>query len=314
MVAKDMQRNVLVPLDGLPLAETALSLAFYVAQVLDAKVELLRVAAAEAASDSDAQRYLQRIAAEACQPVVTRVMRGEAGPCIVREVDASDIGLVVMATHARAGVTRAVLGSVAEYVVAHASAPVLLIPPNATPRSSLNRLLVAIDRTTAAPLATVIDLARAAAAHVVLFSVVAPEETAIWQWQRGPLLDEPQAVATARKQLNDLAARLREAGVPAEVRVAIGSAAGMIKATAESVDADVIVTCTHARGGAQRAVQGSVTDSLVHSANRPVLAYRLIPPPPLEVRQLDLFHAMQRRVPRSRPMSIPAPLDALRRR
>ncbi len=308
-----MQRTVLVPLDGLPLAETALPMAKYVAQVLDARLDLVRVIPFEASNEPDAHSYLERLADGARQPVVRRVMRGEPGACIVREVEAEDIDLVVMATHARAGVSRAVLGSVAEHVVAHATAPVLLIPPLAARKPALRTVLVAIDRTTAAPLTTVIQLARAAAAHVVLLNVVSPEDTAIWQWRRGPLLEEPQAAADARKQLNDLASRLREAGLSVDVRVAIGSAAHWITTTAETIDADLIVMCTHARSGAQRALQGSVTDAVVHTGNRPVLACRLIAPPPAEVRQLDLFHAMQRRLPHSIPTSIPGPLDALRR-
>ena len=307
-----MQRKILVPLDGLPLAEKALPLAAYLADILGAGLDLVSVVPAEASSHLVAHRYLERVAAATGRPADIRLMRGEAGPCIVREANAAAVGLVVMATHARAGVTRAVLGSVAQYVVAHASVPVLLIPPHASRKAVLNTVLVAIDRTTAAPVNTLLDLARAAAAHIVLLSVVAPEEIAIWQWQRGPLLDEPQAVAATRRQLEDLATRLREAGVAAEARVAVGSAAHLIQSTAETIDADLIVMCTHARGGAQRAVQGSVTDAVVHTANRPVLACRLIPPPPAEVRQIDLFHAMQRRTPRSRPTSIPAPLQALR--
>lgn len=40
--------------------------------------------------------------------------------------------MIVMATHGRAGLTRAVLGSVAEAVLRHAPCPVLTIPPAAT--------------------------------------------------------------------------------------------------------------------------------------------------------------------------------------
>ena len=42
---------------------------------------------------------------------------------------------------------------------------------------------------------------------------IAFDETYVWQWGRGPVLEEPQAVVAARQQLNDLAAKVREARV-----------------------------------------------------------------------------------------------------
>jgi nucleotide-binding universal stress UspA family protein len=306
-----MRRTLLVPLDGLPLAETALPMANLLAEIIGAELDLVRVVPADApaALESQAGNYLGRIASTlAPHQVQTHVMRGKAAECLVREAAAEHVSMTAMATHARSGVNRAVLGSVAEYVVAHAPTPTLLVPVGTCHQPRLKTILVAIDPTCAAPLATVIELVRAAGAHVVLLRVVAPEDTSIWQWQPGPLLDAPQVVVAARRDLGDIASALGAQGVSAEARVVIGSAVTSINSVATAIDADLIVVSTHARTGAQRLVQGSVSDAVVRTAHRPVLVCRLIPPPPGQVRQIDLFHTLQRRAPRSRALSIADPL------
>jgi nucleotide-binding universal stress UspA family protein len=54
---------------------------------------------------------------------------GEAGDTIIDAVNDLKPDLIVMATHGRQGVKHLMLGSVAERVVRHASAPVLTIHP-----------------------------------------------------------------------------------------------------------------------------------------------------------------------------------------
>ena len=58
------------------------------------------------------------------------VSRGRAGEAIVREASERDCDVIVLATHGRSGIARAMLGSVADYVVHHAEgAAVLLVRP-----------------------------------------------------------------------------------------------------------------------------------------------------------------------------------------
>lgn len=57
------------------------------------------------------------------------VVTGPAGPAIVGAADELDCSLIVMATHGRSGLGRALLGSVADHVVHHAKCPVLLVRP-----------------------------------------------------------------------------------------------------------------------------------------------------------------------------------------
>jgi len=74
-------------------------------------------------------------------PVVTALHRGDAAEEIVRYAKLRDIGLIVLGTHGRTGVTRALLGSVAERVARTAPCPVLTVPPGGAPPMEEARVL-----------------------------------------------------------------------------------------------------------------------------------------------------------------------------
>lgn len=61
--------------------------------------------------------------------VTAAVQIGDEARGIVNYADEGDFELVVMGTHGRTGIKRALLGSVAEKVVRHAHCPVMTIPP-----------------------------------------------------------------------------------------------------------------------------------------------------------------------------------------
>jgi nucleotide-binding universal stress UspA family protein len=136
----------LVPTDFSAQAEHALEYACTLASRLDATIHLLSVigvpalggpqlGAAMAASMVDTmiddnQRGLDRLA-DQCRE------RGKVGEVLLRTGDARgvicetavelDADLIVMGTHGRHGLSRALLGSVAEYVVRTSNIPVLTV-------------------------------------------------------------------------------------------------------------------------------------------------------------------------------------------
>lgn len=59
-------------------------------------------------------------------PVTSQTRRGRAGAQILELLEAGTYDLVVMGSHGRTGIRRALLGSVAEKVVRHATCPVLV--------------------------------------------------------------------------------------------------------------------------------------------------------------------------------------------
>ena len=140
--------RIVVALDGSELAERALASGEELARRLGVPLHLVRVAdttwlrfgANEAAleyaslggelaeEEAQAKEYLEgvgsRLAGEGLT-VTTEVRRGFAGRELVAATRPSD--LLVMASHGRTGPARLLLGSVAEEVTRHATAPVLLI-------------------------------------------------------------------------------------------------------------------------------------------------------------------------------------------
>jgi K+-sensing histidine kinase KdpD len=87
---------------------------------------------------------LQAVPAETRKrvPEFTRVKACRVGSGIVDFVREEDIDLIVMSTHARKGVPRLFLGSIAERVIREAPCPVITVRP----RAVLSRRLLRSDR------------------------------------------------------------------------------------------------------------------------------------------------------------------------
>lgn len=81
------------------------------------------------------KRQLARIAATITDvPVDFNALQGEPGPSIVAVAEDVPADMIVMSTHGRTGLSRLLMGSVAEYVMRHAHCPVLTIKPVGTIR------------------------------------------------------------------------------------------------------------------------------------------------------------------------------------
>lgn len=80
-----------------------------------------------AAAHDKLERTADRLRAASSVPVSTRVRVGPAGAETLAALDErADLDLVIMGSHGRTGLQRALLGSVAEKVVRHAPCPVLV--------------------------------------------------------------------------------------------------------------------------------------------------------------------------------------------
>jgi nucleotide-binding universal stress UspA family protein len=142
----NMPKNILVPVDFSEYAEHALDYAIALAAKLDAKVHLLNVigipalgvpelgvALSAGMMDTivkDNQAALDKLAsARRTKASIGEVMlrTGDARDVIVRACEEVNADLIVMGTHGRRGVSRALLGSVAESIVRTAPCPVLTI-------------------------------------------------------------------------------------------------------------------------------------------------------------------------------------------
>jgi nucleotide-binding universal stress UspA family protein len=292
-----MLAKLIVPLNGSPESAIALPLARAVAESTGARLCLVRVILPQVEgplSDEavEAATYLTRIADELRAGgvrVETLVCQGDSPSAeIVRETRQQGAGLVVIATHGRGGLRRAVLGSMAEHVVAESPVPVLVARPGGHRVTRLTTLLVPVDGSPGSALAlgAAVPLAQATSAKLVLLQVVVP-------WVGSPaspwLLIDPDwnahVLKSAQHYISGLTARLQQAGLAVEGRAvtahglqtgigATGNITEIILNTAEEVDADIVVMITHAWLGPMRTVLGSVADEVVRTGKRPVLLVR----------------------------------------
>lgn len=138
--------HIMTPLDGTPLSEAALPDATALASKLGARLSLVRVVRWAVQSypytlpdayipqvddelEAGAKAYLrQKEAAVKSVDVSAFVVRGAIADGLLDFIDKEAVDLVVMTTHARGGLARAALGSVADRVL-QGPAPVLLIRP-----------------------------------------------------------------------------------------------------------------------------------------------------------------------------------------
>lgn len=139
------QKRILVPLDGSRLAETALPLATQLAQEWCAPLFLIYVIPELRASSSpygyayvspsdheeeklEARQYLDHVAAGLSVDVHTRIVLGGIVEGLVEQVEYLAITDVVMASHGRTGLSRVVMGSVADTLVHRLTCPIIVVP------------------------------------------------------------------------------------------------------------------------------------------------------------------------------------------
>ena len=124
--------NILIPLDGSPLAEQVLAPAMELARIMEARCCLVRVVDFNS-SPAGAEAYLGRIAEKIRDPglqVRTRVVVGRhAAAAILEGTEIEESNLIALATHGRGGLKRLFLGSVADELVRTAGLPVLVYRP-----------------------------------------------------------------------------------------------------------------------------------------------------------------------------------------
>jgi nucleotide-binding universal stress UspA family protein len=301
--------RLVVPLDGSALAESAIPWADALAARLGDAIDLVMVVSPDLESvdavtevgfnrhlerpegvidvgeieDADAVAILEaqdalaqvRLDRKWHGEVETTVLKGEPGPAIADHADQTDARLIVMATHAREGPARSILGSVAGEVINHTRVPVWAIHPGLPwPDKLPERVLVPLDGSGLSD--TVLPVVTALAAPLgwtlVLLTV-----------QEHHLLSLPGRTRGSRSEhLESAAARVRAVGVAAETLVASGGRVEGIVEAVRTTGCGLIAMSTHGRRGLQRWVRGSVTDAVVHQAAVPVLVVRPHAAPPKE--------------------------------
>lgn len=300
-----MFNKILVPLDGSPLAEQALEPALVMAEQGGGEVVLLRVPVLERmlvpalagygflwpdqsfeVSRHEANEYLTTIQQARAHPGRTlraKVVDGDIASVIVDTAAAEQVDLIVMSTHGYSGLTRWVLGSVAERVLHSASCPVIVVR-SAEP---ISNVVITLDgsRLAEKALPPALEVARRLGAQVTLLRVVQDSEVnptdvdylEFLEHGLGRRLQE-ESYEHAEAYLQAMVALHQTPEQKVNVAVRFGGAAEAILGYADAHDVHLIAMVTHGRTGLRRWVYGSVTEKVLRSSNCAMLVVR----PPAE--------------------------------
>jgi nucleotide-binding universal stress UspA family protein len=297
----------MVPLDGSAFAERALPMASLLARRNGSGMHLVRVhqpplpvvvpggggvvhdPALDLELEHEGRQYLLgRIKDQERWRTVTAYLRGPVTECLSGYVRDHEIDLVVMTTHARGGVGRAVLGSVADGLVRHSVAPVLLVRPGAEapPASAaapvFRRVLLPVDGGAAEDrmIEHAIAVAGTAGVEYTLLRVVTSGAPSVHppRPRRGEDPGSRAQRATVQVALGVKAEELRARGllVRPEVVVDDDPAEGILGYGAEN-DFDLIAMATRSRGGLERLLLGSVADRVLRRAEITLLLWNPAP-------------------------------------
>jgi nucleotide-binding universal stress UspA family protein len=254
--------DIVVPLDGSPLAERALVPALDLARRTGVPLRLLsrcftdETAAVAAYLGGLAGRHAREAAID------TLVVDRDSIPDAI--VDGLGPGsLVCMSSHGRGGVARAVVGSIAEALLRTLDRPALVVGPHATGRPFAGRVVACIDGSPASE------------------RTVGP--AGLWAGLVGQPLWLLQVAEPLRGNGEDLPRDTVESAhlaLLARSTRALGwdvvhdedPARALVGITAEtSPPTGLVVVASHGRTGWDRLRLGSVTAAVIHGATAPVL-------------------------------------------
>lgn len=289
-----MFERILVPLDGSLLAERALTVAGTIARQQGSTLLLLRVPvyrqvlvpgvagygvflsdATLEESREEITAYLrdvqQRLAGLEVN-VQTIVAQGDIAGAVVDQAAEADADLIVMTTHGYSGITRWMLGSVAERVLRGAPCPVLVIREDVP----LNHVLITLDGSPLAEAALEPGLAlaqmlgsRATLLRVDYEEQLGSVELGLLELVDGGLCRELEI--TERERLNYylecVAEKAARPGVPIDTVVLTGRPAETILDFLEREQVDLVVMATHGYSGLRRWVYGSVTEKVLRGVS-----------------------------------------------
>jgi nucleotide-binding universal stress UspA family protein len=296
-----MAHGILVALDGSAFAARAVPYAELLAQRCRAELILARAVhltahaipsptpASETAANrqafAEAEEYLaglQRDVEADVSHVAVAAEGGTAARVLLELAREREVSLIVMATHGRSGLSRWVMGSVAEQVLRQTHVPILLLPPKALdagpPQRLLQRMAVPVDDSEVSrrifPVAK--ELARRLRVPITLIRALEPARyvgIGLLDTYDMPVpsdvISAAQTGATAT--FEEIAAQWRREGIETDFAIEVGMAATVIATTAAGRQAGWIAMASHGRGGLGGLVLGSTALAVLHRSSLPVV-------------------------------------------
>jgi nucleotide-binding universal stress UspA family protein len=292
-------RHVLVPLDGSPLAESALPSMIAVARAFSAHVTLMHVLESRQGVDSlmaldaleweirraESQAYLTSIQERLRESGVSaevRVVQGRAAEQILEFANSAKVDLIVLSSHGESGRKEWHLSSTTEKVIVGARTSVLMVPAGGeTPKldRQIRKLLVPLDCSQRAEciLSPAVELARVHGADLILAHVVREPEL---PRRVAPSTDDLRLAeqltqrnrAEATRYLRDVARRLTPLWSQVRVRIRVGpERVRALQELAVDEGADLVVLSAHGSTGDASKAYGGLSARLLHETQHPVI-------------------------------------------
>lgn len=285
-----MYERILVPLDGSELAERALPYAEGIAKRMRSEVVLITVCASCDGLGRSLKVYVDKKAEELSSSGVrahSLLVQGDAASEILNSAEKSCIGLIIISTHGRTGVSRWALGSVANKVVQGSHIPTLLIKSSESETASadkeLRSILVSLDGShfAEAIIPYVEVLAQGMDSEVALLRVVEPVKLPrLHLYGHGGDLEEyekeisAEAEREAKRYLSEQERALQGKGVKVTSTSLPGNPPQTILQYADHNSVSLIALSTHGFSGITRWAYGSVASRVIESSSKPVLLVR----------------------------------------
>jgi nucleotide-binding universal stress UspA family protein len=235
---------------------------------------------ADAEARDEALAYLKEVQAARVGrnfALRVRLAEGDVAGALVDVAREEQADLIVMSSHGYSGLTRWVLGSVAEKVLDDAPCPVLVIR---SPRPC-QQVLITLDGSPLAEqaLAPTLAVAQSLGVNVTLMRVLPELDLrqlqSLDEYELGlstRLMEEMHE--NAKTALVHLAQKHGRTDWPILAEVRTGPAADAILQYAEQHEIDLIGMATHGRTGLRRWLYGSVTEKVLHGAGCSMLVVR----------------------------------------
>jgi nucleotide-binding universal stress UspA family protein len=323
-----MLKEILIPMDGTPCSERAARVGLALARGLGSNVTLTHVIDQAAPFTTDLhQADEKRIAATLIEQWLNEAKRFgvqaassvTSGPnvaeAISRMAEYGACDLIVMGTHGREGIPRAIWGSVAERVAHETSVPVVFVRCSESDFAhgispefargtdhalgpKFERLLVPIDadQISLTAVAQAVELARQLKATLELMHVTINPENRWSELELRPVYNGKMLVETQRIMREALALIGRQlpgtestgtestgtesAGANqvelSELQGGLEAVNRVIVRHAKHSGADLIVMGTNARTGVLKWLVGSVAETVIHHSEVPVLLVRAL--------------------------------------
>jgi nucleotide-binding universal stress UspA family protein len=201
----------------------------------------------------------------------TEVLPSAAVPTLI---DLSkDAEMVVTGSYGAGNSSGRRLGSVGSGLLRHAYCPVAIIHDGqpSTPRHGRAPVLVGIDGSSAAELATAVAFDEASHRNVGLIALHAWSDVDVSQW---PGLDWPAAESMSEQVIAERLASWQDQYPNVKVSRIVVRDQPARQLVTHSAEAQLLVVGSRGRGGFEGMLAGSVSESVAHLARTPVIVVR----------------------------------------